>query len=195
MGPADPDSGVWRLIGVKSDSDLMLISFVLPKLVAFYADRSCALHGPEIEKILEIILEDMPHFTIDVDLQIENAQMRMEYLSETALFTAEQIYEMSGTTAENLTESDLNRDVNKKIFSVTRGGVHLYPAFQFEDGAPKPIIQEILDILPNEMSCWQIAFWFESINGWLDDAKPKDCLNQKEEVLYAALQIAEPAIG
>ncbi|MCY4001559.1 MAG: hypothetical protein OXF84_12245 [Bacteroidetes bacterium] len=24
LGPADPDSGVWRLIGVKSDSDLML---------------------------------------------------------------------------------------------------------------------------------------------------------------------------
>ncbi len=91
---------------------------MLPKLVAFYADRSCALHEPEIEKILEIILEDMPHFTIDVDLQIENAQMRMEYLSETALFTAEQIYEMSGTTAENLTESDLNWDVNKKILGL-----------------------------------------------------------------------------
>ncbi|MCY4171133.1 MAG: hypothetical protein OXF08_05990 [Bacteroidetes bacterium] len=195
FGPMDPDSGILRLIGVKSEQDMMLIDFVLPRLASFVATRSSTLQEQKIEKILEIIVDDMPHLTIDMDMQIENAEMRAEYLSKTLLFSTEEVCTMSGIVNGNENEPALSWTRDRKIFAVTKSKINLYPSFQFEDGSPKPIIQQILSILPEEMSSWQIAFWFDCMNGWLKGAKPKNCLNQKEEILYAAQQIAEPAIG
>ncbi len=195
FGPMDPASGTLRLIGVISESEKMFIDFVLPRLTAFVADRSTALQEQKIDKILEIIIDDMPHLTIDVEMQIENAGMRVEYLSKIPHFTAEQIYVMSDKVTSDQNEPALTWTQDKKIFAVTCGGISLYPAFQFEYGIPKPIIQQILSTLPDDMSSWQIAFWFESINGWLKGHNLKNCLSQKGTVLYAAQQIAEPAFG
>ena len=71
----------------------------------------------------------------------------------------------------------------------------LFPAFQFADGKPLPIIKKILEALPEDMSPWQTAFWFKSSNGWLGGKTPQECLKNESKVIDAAEQLALPMIG
>ncbi|MYE64163.1 MAG: hypothetical protein F4X29_12815 [Rhodothermaceae bacterium] len=195
FGPVDQINGAWRLIGVRSEGIAKLIDSALLRLPVLANIRKAASREQKIDKILELIIDDVPHADIYAKLELKNAKMRAEYLSATPILTAQQVRDISGLTPRNKSEPASRWKRDKKVFAVTRGGINLYPAFQFEDGAPKPIIRRVLDILPNDMSDWQIAFWFDSGNGWLDGIEPKNCLSQAEEILYAAQQVAEPAIG
>ncbi len=76
-----------------------------------------------------------------------------------------------------------------------KGGIDLYPAFQFIDGKPRPVIEKILTELGDEFTAWQIAFWFASGNVHLDEEEPRDSLDQIEDVVLAAKRLAEPIIG
>ena len=68
-------------------------------------------------------------------------------------------------------------------------------AFQFRDGEPHPAIARILAALPVTLTPWQIAFWFVSANGWLDDETPKDRLDEVEAVIEAARHEGEEVMG
>ena len=121
---------------------------------------------------------------IDREIARKNAELRAKYLRTTELYTAEGI---QGPSAKWKREG--------RVFAVQRDGEDLFPAFQFADGQPLPIIKEILDALPEDMSPWETAFWFESGNGWLGGKIPQECLKNESEVIYAAEQLGNLAVG
>lgn len=60
----------------------------------------------------------------------------------------------------------------------------------------RPEIARILTMLPADMSPWQIAFWFASGNGWIEDDKaPQDALHDLAHVLAAAADLASDEVG
>jgi hypothetical protein len=84
----------------------------------------------------------------------------------------------------------------RRLFAVEADGRHLVPAFQLDaSGQPRPVVGEILARLPAEWTSWQIAFWFVSGNGWLGGDSPCERLGDREAVLNAAEQAANPAVG
>ena len=121
---------------------------------------------------------------IDREIARKNAELRARYLRTTELYTAEDI---QGPSAEWKRAG--------RIFAIQHDGKDLFPAFQFADGEPLPIIQKILEALPDYLSPWQTAFWFESGNGWLGGKTPQECLTKESEVIYAAEQLGNPAVG
>ena len=121
---------------------------------------------------------------IDREIARKNAEMRATYLQTTKLYTAEDI---QGPSAKWKREG--------RVFAVQRDGEDLFPAFQFADGQPLPIIQKILEVLPEDLTPWQTAFWFQSANGWLDGKTPQKCLTKESEVIYAAEQLGNLAVG
>ena len=122
----------------------------------------------------------------DVHLRIErkNIEMRARYLRTADLYTAEDI---QGPSTKWKREG--------RVFAIKDDEKDLFPAFQFADGKPLPIIKEILEALPDYLSPWQIAFWFESGNGWLGGKTPQKCLKNKSKVIDAAEQLGNPAVG
>ena len=82
-----------------------------------------------------------------------------------------------------------------RVFAIQDGEKDLFPAFQCADGQPLPIIKKILKALPDYLSPWQTAFWFESGNGWLDGEIPQECLKNESDLIDAAEQLAKPEIG
>lgn len=193
FGSLDSVRGEWWLLQSKSERVTAFINSALARLPAIAAARSSVLQEHRIEKILEIIADDVSH--TDIETELENAEMRAKYLSQTSLLTAQQVRHLSGRRPSNKSEPASRWKRDNKVFAVYKNGINLYPAFQFEDGMPKPIIKKILTVLPDDMTAWQIAFWFNSGNGWLNGAEPQNCLGQTEEIIYAAQQIAEPAFG
>lgn len=129
------------------------------------------------------------------DLAVENLEMRRSYVKETPMLTAAQIHRLSGLRSKNKSVPASRWKAEGKIFAVRMTGRDRYPQFQFENGAPLPAIEKILAALPENLTAWQIALWFASVNGWLDGRKPQGCLDDAEAVVNAARRLANPAIG
>ena len=195
FSPANKANGQWMLIGVQTAASAIVVGSAIAQVERVAAAHAAARQERNIERLLEIFAEDQPRSDLDAELELENAQMRAEYLAETPLLTAAQVRDQSGLKPRNKSEPASRWKRERKIFAVRKGGVDFYPAFQFEDGAPMPVIKQVLTKLPKDMSVWQIAFWFDTGNGWLDGQAPQECLGKPEGVLHAAQQIAEPAFG
>ena len=133
----------------------------------------------------------------DVYLRIErkNAELRATYLRTNELYTAEDIWEQAAKKPTNPSEPSAKWKREGRVFGVLDGEKYLFPAFQFADGQPLPIIKKILKVLPEDMSPWQTAFWFEAENGWLGGEIPQEYLENESELIYAAEQLAKPVIG
>ena len=132
---------------------------------------------------------------VETDLALDNFALRQEFLDETPLLTAKQIHGVSGLGSTNPSEPASRWKKEGKTFAVRVKKRDLYPAFQFQDGVPRPVVKQVLDVLPAGMTSWQTAFWFASGNGWLDGDEPQHRLDDGEQVVEAARQLAEPAHG
>ncbi len=149
--------------------------------------------GKDLAQILTRLLT--PRGDVDTDLALDNFVLRQEYLDETPLLTARQIHERSGARSGNPSEPASRWKKEGKTFAVRLDRRDLYPAFQFEDGMPRPVIKKVLAALPAGMTPWQKALWFASGNGWLDGDEPQQRLDDDEQVLEAARQFADSAHG
>ena len=162
------------------------------------ASRDPRRYGGDIfeRKREETISKFRPKKT-DVHLRIarKNAESCATYLRTTELYTAEDIWEQIAKNPKNPKEPSSKWKREGRIFAIQHDGKDLFPAFQFADGHPLPIIKEILEALPDYLSPWQTAFWFESVNGWLGGKTPQECLKNESKVIDAAEQLGNPAVG
>ena len=132
---------------------------------------------------------------VEVDIALDNLEMRRDYMAETPTLTAAQIHRMSGLHSRNTSEPASRWKAEGKTFAVRVGRRDHYPAFQFQDGAPHPAMKGVLAAFPETMSAWQKALWFASANGWLDGDEPHRRLDDGELVAEAARILGDPAIG
>ena len=195
FGPVDRVSGKWVLVGSPSAATATVVAAAIKQVATLAQNHLAARQEDNIERLLEIVLEDTPRADVDIELKLENVEMRAEYLSETKLLRAQDIRQQSGLTPRNKSEPASRWKREKKIFAVRRGGIDLYPAFQFVDGQPHPTIKKILSAFGDDFTPWQIAFWFESGNGWLDGEEPQNSLGDEQGVVTAARRLSEPTIG
>ena len=194
-GSADDMSGTWFLVGEAAEELVQLIERTVEILPAVAARRNAQLTDANIEKMLEVILSDAPRARVETEIDVDNARLRAEYLQETPLLTAAEVRAASGLLPHNKSEPASRWKREGKLFAVRRSGIDLYPAFQFADGAPRPVVKKVLAALPKDMTGWQVAMWFASGNGWLDGAEPQEYLSNPDAVIDAARKLADPAVG
>ena len=188
-------SGAWLLVGGATWEFAPLVERAVETLPLLAAERRSQLTEANIEKLLEVLLSDAPRGRVETELEIDNARLRSEYLREMPLLTGAEVNAASGLHPGNKSEPASRWKREGKLFAVRSRGIDLYPAFQFVDGVPRPVIKDILASLPGDMSGWQIAMWFASGNGWLDGSGPQDCLSDRDAVVGAACKLADPAVG
>jgi hypothetical protein len=157
--------------------------------------RRGVLSEERIEKIIEAIEPDDPMDLVERRLDEENATLRLRFVGEIPCLTSEQIHKLAGHGGLNPSQTASAWKRSGRIFSVPFRNRQLYPAFEFADGEPKPVIKKILAALPANMTAWQTAFWFVTGNGWLDGAAPKDVLGDEYSVLEAARMEAREVVG
>lgn len=91
---------------------------------------------------------------------------------------AEELAKMFGT--ESGWQEQLQRwKQNRQIFSIEDAGQELFPVYAFDrarDFRPYEALARVIDILGSHCSAWGLAFWFASLNSFLDDQYPKDLL-------------------
>lgn len=104
------------------------------------------------------------------------------------------IDEFGALTRRELTAAGVPMDT--PLLAVNHQDRELYPRFQFNDeGQPLPVMAEILTILCDVRSPWEIALWLTAANGWLGGRRPVDLLRTApDRVIDAASHEAEPRV-
>ena len=186
----------WILIRAGSPREAAVIRTTARMARRIVGQRRKEITERNVEALVDLYLEGEKRAEVDGDLEQDNAELRARYLLEVPTYTAAKIHElMHGSQLRNPSEPASRWRREKRVFAVRGGRAQLFPRFQFADGSPRPVIKEVLKRLPDDMTPWQIAFWFRSGNGWLDGKSPEEALGNEDGVLHAADRLHEPAVG
>ena len=185
----------WILLGTADRQLARLADHVIRVLAMKGAESARDLSERNIEQLVDFLLSRAPHADVETDLEIDNVQLRADYLEKTPVLTAAEVRAASDLRPRNRSEPASRWKREGRIFAVRCQGIDRYPAFQFQDGAPRPSIKDILAALPKGTTAWQTALWFASGNGWLDGAEPQQRLDDGDQVVQAARRLAQPAFG
>ena len=170
----------WILIGAGSGQDAAVIRATATMAGRIVGQRRRKMTERNIAALVDRYLEGEERADIDRELEQENAELRARYLWEVPTYTATDIHKLiHGSRSSNPSEPASRWKREKKVFAVRAGRAQLFPCFQFADGYPLPVIKEVLKRLPDDMTPWQIAFWFRSGNGWLDGRPPEEALRRR----------------
>jgi hypothetical protein len=76
------------------------------------------------------------------------------------------------------------------IFAINHGGVDYFPGYGLDRDAgfrPVKALAKIIETFGGHKGGWGMAYWFASVNGFLDGLRPQDVLaHDPERVLAAA---------
>jgi hypothetical protein len=164
----------------------------MPKLMKILQRR---LEEQDIEALLNVLIPTPPADDPRKSLAFDNAAARALFLDQVPCLTSKEVAHLAGHRSKNTSMTASRWKQAGKLFSLTRLGEEIYPAFQFRDGQPHPTVARILAALPQRKRPWQIAFWFTSSNGWLDGDTPADRLDDADAVIEAARHEAEDIVG
>jgi hypothetical protein len=171
------------------------VSRVVERVPEIARIRRQELTEKNIDALVELYLADDPVAEARRVIETDNARERARFLSVVVCLTSKEIAQNAGHQAANASVTGSRWKQQGRIFSVPSRGSELYPAFQFREGQPHPVVAKILRELPKQMSSWQIAFWFTSSNSWLRGTAPADRLDDEEAVVKAAHRESEPLAG
>ncbi len=76
-----------------------------------------------------------------------------------------------------------------QIFAVHHRGTDYYPLYALDPAEgyrPRPIVADLLRLLGSSKDPWSMAFWFGSVNSYLDGNRPQDVLSGSAEPLLRA---------
>lgn len=164
----------------------------LPKIVA---SRRQALSERNIEALVDVFLGADPLAAAMPAIESDNAVAQAGFLERWPILTAEAVAEQAEHASTNRSATASRWKKARRIFGVRVSGREAYPAFQFKEGRPRPVIGKILAALPEEMAGWQSALWFSGPNGWLDGQAPVERLGDESAVVAAAEHERDAWIG
>ncbi len=78
-----------------------------------------------------------------------------------------------------------------QMFAVPHKGTDLYPLYALDRRhgfRPLPVVGKVLSIFLGKKTGWETAFWFESVNSYLNNKRPKDLLETRPEAVLSAAQ-------
>ncbi len=194
---ATPTNTRYLVVRLDRDEQLLEQAFrtMAERLPELLKQRQKRLEEKDIEALLNILAPGLPADNPQTAIAFDNAAARARFLDEVSCLGSRQVAEQAGHRAKNASMTASRWKQAERLFSVPRLGEELYPAFQFRDGQPHPMIARVLAALPKRKRPWQVAFWFTSSNGWLDGDTPANRLDGGDAVVEAARREAEELVG
>jgi hypothetical protein len=116
-----------------------------------------------------------------------NALAREQALTEFGAQTSAQLAESRGSETTNPHATPGRWLSSGRVFAVDTAAGRLFPAFQFVDGRPRPVIGRVLTAMAGELRGWELLLWFTASSGHLEGDRPVDLLDTSpDEVVEAA---------
>lgn len=137
--------------------------------------------------ILEGLLPPVETLSQDAITQLHwNALARAGALREFGALTSAQLADMRGSKTANPHTTTSRWISGDRIFALETPSGRLFPAFQFADGEPRPVLGRILAALDHQLHGWELLLWFTGSSGYLDGARPVDMLEAAPDQVVGA---------
>ncbi|MGV8839403.1 MAG: hypothetical protein ACWA6X_03760 [Bauldia sp.] len=180
-------------VAAATDPALPVLAAPLARLIAASRARTSE---DNIARMVDVVLPSVdPAGPVLREIEADNAVARVEFFETVPTLTNAELAAQAGHAARNHSATGARWKAAKKVFSVPFKGMERFPAFQFADGRPRPVIGRVLAALPEKMTPWQVAFWFVASNPWLDGKVPQALLDDEDAVMAAARMEGAPAAG
>lgn len=189
MGKGHSESLAFVLQG--ADEDEVRQKFAVLKQIAGLLDETMETRrSQKWNALVEALTPDVPLSPTKFTEAIMMGAARAAILQSGDFVPASAIAKAAHFSARNPSSQPNRWKRRRQIFAVSHKGIDLYPVFALDQRSgfrPLPVVAEILRIFENQQDGWETAFWFESLNSYLKDRKPKDLLiSDPESVLRAA---------
>lgn len=133
---------------------------------------------------------------VEAEIEQDNRKIRAEFVALIPCLSFDEVADMIEPPVSNKAAMIAEWKATRAIFSVEHDESELFPAFQFLDRHPNPVIAPILAALDPDLSRWNIALWWVAGNGWLRNAAaPADCLDEPVLLRETAMRTRERFIG
>lgn len=170
------------------------VAAVIERVPEILHARQEALSQDNIDLLVDAYLKSAPTARARHEIEMDNARERARFVEEFPCYTSRELAELAGHEAANASATATRWKKARRIVGLPWKGSDLYPAFQFREGRPRPIVGKLIEALPERMSPWQVAFWLTSSNSWLGGAIPLDRFDDEAALLAAAGRESE-ALG
>jgi hypothetical protein len=183
-------------VSAPNDVDIVVLDIELPSLGAEYehAVKKFAEQLPvllvtaqrdQFEQRARSLLQAYPLPDPLGDAHLVNYRdellARQHYLKSVPCWTSKDVADAARHVNKNASSTAHRWKSDGKIFAIPAAGKRdVYPAFQFKDGKPREVIAELLKVLEEARTPWEIAQWFVAANSWLDGDRPIDLLDDPE---------------
>lgn len=127
-----------------------------------------------------------------------NAETRAELATEFGLLSSADVAAIAGSTASNPAALANRWRTERKVFTVDDAGAQRFPGFQFgANGRPLPVIAEVLEVMGERLTGWELALWFTASSDWLGgELRPADVLDSDPDlVVRAATALADEILA
>ena len=131
-----------------------------------------------------------------------NTEARKDLLFEFGALTAAQLTEARQASRANPSALASRWRKEGRIFGVTHRDETerektYFPGFQFDDRLqPLEVVGRVLAIFATHpLTEWEVALWFTTPNGWLDDRRPVDLLHDDPDAVVASAEHEVAAIA
>ncbi len=170
------------------------VAAVLERVPEIVHARREKLSQEHIDLLVDAYLASAPTASARHSIELDNARERARFREEFPCYTSRELAELAGHGAGNVSATATRWKKARRIIGLPWKDGDLYPAFQFSEGRPRPVIARLIAALPGRMTPWQTAFWLTSSNSWLGGAAPVDRLGDEPALLAAAARESE-ALG
>jgi hypothetical protein len=160
---------------------------VLRELVPIVTSRVKARRRERLEQLVDVLTQGVRIRELDVRHAQMQARAVQAVLENSEWLAAEQIGELGGFSKSNLAAPANRWKQEGRIFALPYQGQDRFPRYTLDETyRPLPGVQPVLKAL-GAISPWRIAAWFESVNAWLGNRRPRECVAiEPETVLQAA---------
>ena len=190
------DDGAIIHIDALPGGQVEILERLLPKVLALVTQGADERHERRIERLVEAYLDVDPLESVERDIDEDNAEARRDFMATVPTLDSAEVHRRSGRRGAAVAQTAHEWKRAGRILGVPFDGRDAFPAFQFQEGRPRPIMRRVLAALPGDLTPWQRAFWLTSATDDLGGAAPSDLVKAGDErVVEAARQAYEIPYG
>src|SRR5471032_325546 len=158
-----------------------------------------------VQLVLTIRKQQVDNLDLLVDALVPKAMPTPTQLKEAAMIvrartgviesgdwmTAAEIAQLAGFSESNPSAQPNKWKREKVLFAIRHNGIDYFPSYGLDANAgyrPLKSMAKILETFGNSKDGWGLAYWFRSVNSFLDGMRPQDLLATDPARVIAAAQ-------
>lgn len=191
MRAQDHEQGVILIVDKASPETLDALGKSLEVFAQLFSETLGRAEQSTIDQLVTLFLPKVP---VSANVMRE-AQMLAEakkaILESGDWVSAADIAKLGGFTSSNVSSQPNKWKREKRIFAIRHNGADYFPIYGLDKHAefrPLAAMRDVISVLEREKTGWEMAYWFASVNSYLDGERPQDLLAHCPERVIAAAE-------